>query len=213
MKPIFFLISVLVSLSISVRAHSQIELFGMSWGKSNKELVEILVSSEFVQPSLFGVLPLTKPSEKYFCLLKENNEVVALSSSAIKCDFADKKCQYDKCFSEKRYTDVYGGADYLDFTFKKKNKLAVNTKEGALTIYCNLFNGCAYSDQEIAQFVLDSVGTSLEAEETGRISMKYDYDKGYCGRGKKGDEVCVKDQTITLYRGSYGTGGMTLSLN
>lgn len=213
MKPIFFLISLLVSISVSVRAHSQIELFGMSWGSDKGEIISILQSNGFVDERYTQIKTSYGAKERFFCVTKNENVSVGRAGGLGTCSYFHNECDNDGCYAVVGLTETFGGNDYLDFVFRKTDELYINTEEGIMNYFCKIFNGCEYSDEEITQFVLDNVGPRLEADETGYVSMNYDYEKGYCGRGDKGDEVCVKDQTITLYRGSYGTGGMTLSFN
>ena len=213
MKMIILRFIILMPLFLGVKAHSQIEMFEMSWEKNNKELMEVLVSNQIVTPSLVEIKPFYPSNDRVFCISKDDNSLVGLGLSPSLCASRYESCKNEKCFGERRFSKTYKGDDYLNFQFRKPDILYVNTRRGLIEISCKTFNGCDYTDKEIAQFVLDNIGTSLETDGNGYVSMDYVADKGLCGRGKKGDEVCVKDRTITLIRGSYGTGGMTLSFN
>lgn len=90
--------------------------------------------------------------------------------------------------------------------------------ENKVIFTCETFNGCGFSLVEISQKLLDAGVVSELNPENEQISdgTSTFYIEKYCGRGTKGDQICVvQDQTllgvpllnVELMKGQFGTGG------
>ena len=88
-----------------------------------------------------------------------------------------------------------------------------------LSFSCENFNACRFSAEELAQEIVNQGFVSvLEPDiETVSDGVNTFYTKTYCGRGKAGDELCVREGqnllgqpmvSVSLSKGALGSGGI-----
>lgn len=92
--------------------------------------------------------------------------------------------------------------------------------DGTLIFSCANFSACQYSAEELGQMIVDQglvpeLKYNVESFSDGVSTL---YTKTYCGRGAKGDELCVNDGTsllgtqvieVKLSKSAFGTGGVS----
>lgn len=92
----------------------------------------------------------------------------------------------------------------IPFGIGCKGTSTIEIFRDSMKFYCGNFNTCSYSSAEIGQEIVNNeIVPSLDA--TANMWGTFDY----CGRGKAGDELCVKDEygkPLYLFFGRLGSG-------
>lgn len=220
MKLLSTILTVLIlTLSFSVKSHSQIEIFGISFGMNNKEIILELHRSGYLghfegeygfpvqcirrdrvldEECLSTVFIKENPLEQcssYIDLMRQCFVNKVMSPELLKFemdnDIYDEYCSLPKSSFIQCMND---------FKNQKKNpsvmvSLSTDSLDDSdfLWFSCQVFNGCEYTEDEIVRFLIDSTGNQFVRSENGTVEVSDGFWEGSkCMKGLKGDRLCVE---------------------
>ena len=212
----------ILTLSFGVKSHSQIEIFGISFGMTNEEIILELHRSgylgQFEDKYGFPV----QCVERGQVLNNECFSNVFIKESPLEQCSSEidlmRQCFVNKVMSPQLLkfemdNDIYDEYCSLpkssfiqcmgDFKNQKKPYVTVVLHTDSLDdsdflwFSCQVFNGCEYTEDEIVRFVVDSTGNQFVRSENGTVEVSDGFWEGSkCVRGLKGDRLCVEKSSM-----------------
>ena len=231
MRFVTYITSLICCLFFSVQSQSQIEIFGVSFGMSNEEII-LEFDRKGYHGYYFDDLGIPTPCVYGDRLVHEecsrsylNNrkrmescsyELKSVRDCSIQTGSNDRVIVQDQCSGEFDLIRrcIGGTGNNFDVQFHVRG----NEYD---TIYfgCEVFNGCDYNPKEIIRFLIDNIGDQL-TQSSGVVVLDEFEDSNLtidCMTGLEGDQVCVEGYPegswIYLSRHEFGRSEMTLSLD
>ena len=222
------------SLSLSVKTHAQIEIFGISFAKSYEEIVEELHRHGYrgayfdqqgfpapcvdkrgtIAPEcrLAGFYHHSEPFWWEAC----SSQFKDLKECRIRRDNFNERapdCPDESNLRDQCYYDHprSNRAVFLNVEWDANNPENADGSLDSIIFGCGVYRGCSYDRDEVWKFLIDKIGDQLVKSSDGQVEFIYPWVK--CAQGIKGEHLCLAGGEIYLGRVYYKPHGMTLSLD